>query len=112
MLRIIDLYTINKIFSASAVKLSINARGLYIHCLLYHFGPLTATTQNAFAFSMPKSFFGDYSKYDGVFKEMAMGGMVIIEEDYIYFENVWGRHINRDLLLKPTIEAAVGQNSL
>lgn len=100
MLKLISLWTLNKIFERAKTPVGGMAKMIYINCLMYHFDKLEATTQNAMAFEIFDTEL-DYEKFEKHFVELHKAGLVIIKEKSIYFENHWGQFIDRSLLDTP-----------
>lgn len=99
MLKLISLWTLNKIFERSKIPLSSMCKMVYINCLMYYFEKLEATKENAVAFDIFDSEL-DYEKFEKHFVELHKAGLVIIKEKSIYFENHWGQFIDRTQLEK------------
>jgi hypothetical protein len=100
MLKVINLYVIDKIFEESEIKLSSKAKMLYINCLTHHFKNKTATVANAVAFEMFEEDFGDFDKYKVLMQELHRAGLIEIGVNRIAFHNTWGKHIDRTQLEK------------
>ena len=100
MLKLINLYVIDKIFSELESKISPKAKMLYINCLTHHFREKSATVINAVAFDMFEEEFGDFSKYKTAMQELHKAGLIEIGLNKIAFHNSWGRHIDRSQLEK------------
>jgi len=97
MLKLISLWTLNKIFDRAKTPIGAMSKMIYINCLMHHFDDLAPTTENAVAFEI---FDGDldYEKFEKYFVELHKAGLVIIKEHSIYFENHWGQFIDRSQL--------------
>lgn len=103
MLTVINLYTIDKIFSEEAeFKVSPLAKVLYINCLIHHFKEKKPTVVGAVAFSIFINDIKDYAKFERLFQELHKAGLVIINETEVAFQNVWGKYIDRSKLDKAT----------
>lgn len=100
MLKLISLWTLNKIFERAKTPLSGMCKMIYINCLMYHFEKLEATSQNSMAFEIFDTEL-DYEKFERYFVELHKAGLVIIKEKSIYFENHWGQFIDRSCLDMP-----------
>jgi hypothetical protein len=101
MLTIINLYTIDKIFSEETdVNLSAEAKMLYVNCLIHHFRGKTPTVANAIAFSMLIGDMPKYKKFERLFFELHKAGLVVVDSMEVRFENHWGKHIDRSKLDK------------
>jgi hypothetical protein len=108
MLTVINLFTINNIFTQVATnKLSANAKMLYLNCLTHHFKDKKATIVNAVAFDMFKNDIPQYQNYQKQFEELHKGELVIIRHDAIGFINVWGKYIDRSQLEKVGVDTYV-----
>lgn len=108
MLTIINLYTINKIFTEVATnKLTINAKMLYLNCLTYHFKNKKATIVNVIAFDMFKNDIPNYEIHQKTFEELHKSELIIIRHDAICFVNVWGKYIDRNQLEKVGVDTYV-----
>ena len=97
MLKLISLWTLDRIFDRAKTPLSGMAKMIYINCLMYHFDKLEPTTENAVAFEIFDTEL-DYGKFETLFVELHKAGFVIIKEKSIYFENHWGQFIDRSQL--------------
>lgn len=112
MLKIINLYVIEKIFNEdSIIKIGSRAKMLYINCITHHFRNKPATNVNSIAFSIPIIDIKNYSSYRNDFLELESGELIVIENDKIKFVNHWGKHIDRTLLDKVAIEEYLGSYS-
>lgn len=100
MLKLINLWTLNKIFERAKSPLSGMCKMIYINCLMHHFQELEATTEKAVSFEIFDSEL-DYEKFEKYFVELHKAGLLIIKEKSIYFENHWGQFIDRSQLSKP-----------
>lgn len=101
MLTIINLYTINKIFTEVAtIKLCTNAKMLYLNCLTHHFKDKKPMVVNAVAFDLFISEIPQYEKYQRLFEQLHKAELVIIRYDAVGFVNVWGKYIDRSQLEK------------
>jgi hypothetical protein len=105
MLKIINLYIIDRIFNQVAkCKLSPKAQMLYINCLTHHFKHLEAKTYNCNAFDLMVDEFPNYDRYVDLLKELDEASLVEIYNGKILFYNVWSPFINKLLLDNPTQE--------
>lgn len=93
MLKVIDLYIIDQIFSESPVKLSATAQALYLNCLIWKFKDQPATELGAFAFEVGYSTC-NHDKFKKQFDELQAAGLITYEQAFIRFENVWSKHID------------------
>jgi hypothetical protein len=100
MLKILNLYTISKIFENAERKISSRAKMLYINCLMHYFKDKSATVSNAVAFELFEEDFKDYEKYKTLMQELHKAGLISIGIKSITFNNVWGKHIDRTQLEK------------
>ncbi len=104
MLKLINLYVLDRIFSESDSQISPKAKMLYINCLTHHFKEKSATVSNAIAFEMFEKDFGDFSKYRVPMQELHRAGLIEIGANKIAFHNKWGQHIDRSKLEKVSAE--------
>lgn len=105
MLKIINLYIIDKIFNqVASCKLSAKAQMLYINCLTHHFRHLEAKTYNCNAFDIMIDEFPSFDKFKDLLKELDNASLVEISNGRILFYNVWSQFINKSLLDNPTQE--------
>ncbi len=112
MLKIINLYVIDKIFSDEAIApIGAKAMMLYINCLTYHFKDKKATNVDAVAFSINIASIKNYSLYRNDFYELEKAELISIENDKVKFINHWGKYIDRTLLDKVAIEEYLGSYS-
>jgi hypothetical protein len=100
MLKVINLYVIDRIFSDSESKISPKAKMLYINCLTHHFKEKSATVSNAIAFEMFEEDFGDFSRFRVPMQELHRAGLIEIGVNKIAFHNTWGKYIDRTQLEK------------
>ena len=100
MLKVINLYVIDRIFSDSDSKISPKAKMLYINCLTHHFKEKSATVSNAIAFEMFEEDFGDFSRFRVPMQELHRAGLIEIGVNKIAFHNTWGKYIDRTQLEK------------
>lgn len=112
MLKLINLYVIDKIFNEdSLIKIGSRAKMLYLNCITHHFRNKTATNVNSIAFSIPIMDIKNYNIYRNDFLELESAELINIENDKIKFINHWGKHIDRTLLDKVAIEEYLGSYS-
>jgi hypothetical protein len=105
MLKIINLFIIDKIFNKVAnCKLSPKAQMLYINCLTHHFKHLEAKQYNCNAFDFMVYEFPNYDKYVTLLKELDNASLIELSNGRILFYNVWSSFINKSLLDNPTQE--------
>lgn len=105
MLKLINLYVLNKIFTEVAeIKLGATARAFYVNCLTEHFKDKKPTTKNAFAFSILNSDIPNIEKYSKILKDLQKADLIKIDVGNICFYNVWGKYIDKTLLDKETEE--------
>lgn len=108
MLKLINLSVIDRIFNEdSKFKLSAKAQALYVNALIHHFRDLPAKVHNSVAFELFKSEIKGFENHKKTFEELHNAGLVIINGDNIYFNNLWGAKINREQLEKSKPEEAV-----
>jgi hypothetical protein len=107
MLTVINLYTIDRIFEEAEVKITPLAKMLYINCLMHHFRDKKPTVTSAVAFDLFMNDIPDYKRYEKLFEELHKGGLVIIGDTRVSFNNLWGRHIDRSMLEKVSAEEYV-----
>lgn len=100
MLKIINLYVIDKIFENLEVKVGATSRMLYINCLTHYFRDKSAIVSNATAFELFEEDFKDYTKFKKNMQELHKAGLVTIGIKSIVFNNHWGQHIDRSQLEK------------
>jgi hypothetical protein len=93
MLKLISLWTLNKIFDRAKIQIGGMAKMLYINCLMHHFQKLEGTLENSVAFEIFDSEL-DYDKYEKYFVELHKAGLVDIRQHSIYFENHWVNFID------------------
>lgn len=105
MLRIISLHTLKQIFETEVrVSLSPMAQMTYINCLMYWFDGMPLDLESANAFDIVKAQMKSYPANEKYFKEMETAGIVQINSETITFFNYWRKHIDKDLLNKPSPE--------
>ena len=107
MLKVINLYTIDKIFEEAEIKLTPLAKMLYISCLMHYFRDKKPTVASAVAFDLFMNDIPDYKRYEKLFEELHKAGLVIIGDTRVSFVNNWGRHIDRSMLEKVKAEEYV-----
>lgn len=107
MLSIITLFVIEKIFSGAG-PIGLEARGLYIHCLIHRFSKLEAKTANTTAFEIHNDDIKNFEKHKKLFIQLEKAGLVSVSVNTINFHNMWGTHIDRTKLEKSKPEEFVG----
>lgn len=111
MLRVISLHTIKQIFETeSLTQLSPMAKMSYISCLMYYFEDMPLDLESANAFDIIKAQIKSYNTTQKYFNEMQEAGLVKINPETITFFNHWRKHIDKDLLKKPTPEQYLNQS--
>jgi hypothetical protein len=102
MLKLLTLDTINKIFKNQEKPISALSKMIYINCLTFHFENLSATFNNACSFELFNSDI-DIKKFQKNFVELHKAGYVIMKDNSVYFENLWGQLIDRSKLKKDAV---------
>lgn len=112
MSHIVNLWVIDQIFEQECkVEVSNMAKMLYVNCIMKHFRNRPAKVTHATAFNIDKSDFGNYDKYAKHFNELQLAGLVEVLVDYITFNNVWGKYIDKSKLDKvASDEYVIGYN--
>jgi hypothetical protein len=96
MLSIITLETIDKIFSERfECKVQPMSKILYINCLMGHFKNLEANEKNAIAFELFYSDIKGYETWKNNFTELHKAKATTLTPQFIIFNNLWGRYIDR-----------------
>jgi|688.fasta_scaffold593076_2 hypothetical protein len=100
MLKLISLYTINKIFSVDSLINNLNPKCkiAYIQCLTYHFEDLEPKIVNLQSFDIPKKVINIKSME--LFKQLEQAGLVIINDNSLTFVNHWHKYIDKSQLEK------------
>lgn len=102
MLTVINLFVIDKIFNEVAeATINASARALYVNCLTHHFRDKSRSVSCAIAFKLYKQDF-NFDRYKKQFYELEKAKLVCVAQDYIEFNNCWGKFIDRTLLEKQT----------
>jgi hypothetical protein len=108
MLKVINLFTVDKIFTEVATKkLSTNAKMLYLNCLTHYFKDKKPTVVNAVTFDLFKNDIPNYENYQRLFEELHTAELVILRHDAVSFLNTWGKYIDRTQLEKVTADTYV-----
>lgn len=103
MLKIINLFVIDKIFTeVSEINLSAISKMLYINCLTYHFKDKPAKVSSSVAFEILNKEVPNYNKYEKYFIELHKAELIVLSDSKILFNNVWGQYIDRSKLEKVT----------
>jgi hypothetical protein len=99
MLTLINLYTLDKIFNEEAkIRLEGSPRALYVNCLTHHFRDRKPTVANAIQFEIFKKDIKGYKGLEKNFQLLQAAELVVIGQESIVFNNVWGQHIDREKL--------------
>jgi len=108
MLRLFTLYTFKKIFENVEFELSNNAKMLYINLLIFHFEKLPISEKNSHGFKIVKNDFNslDFENKDLIDLERA-NLILMNHDDCIYFNNVWGKWIDRTMLVNDSLVNAL-----
>lgn len=113
MLKVINLYVINRIFNeASILKLTASEKMLYINCLTYYFDEKKANVINNAPFEIKKSEIKKYEKFEKSFMNLHLAELVIIKKESIYFNNCWDNYIEKSLLEKVPVDSYIGNVNL
>lgn len=107
MMTIINLQTIDEIFCNVQIKISSQAKMLYINCLIYHFKGKSPKISNATAFSIKNYEFKNFEKYKKQLHELEMAELINITSEEVLFCNAWGKYIDRTKLDKVSPEEYV-----
>lgn len=103
MLRVISLHTIKQIFETEALtQLSPMAKMSYISCLMYYFEDMPMDLESTNTFDIIKAQIKSYNTTQKYFNEMQEAGLVKINQETITFFNHWRKHIDKELLNKPS----------
>lgn len=109
MLKVITLYTIERIFNEdSEQKLSPMAKMVYISCLMHYFKDKPAKISSIAAFEILEEEMKSFEKHRKSFLELSRAGLVTIGKNSVIFKNLWGKHIDHSLLEKQSVESYLG----
>ena len=97
MLKVINLYIIDKIFENTQKNLSAQARYLYIGSLMKHFKNKEASFENSHAFELTESDL-EYRAFSKHYNELEKANLITVMLPLIRFENAWGQLIDRTKL--------------
>jgi hypothetical protein len=92
----------------SAGPIGLEARGLYVHCLIYHFSKLEAKTANITAFEIYNTDIKNFERHRKTFIQLDKAGLVSVNLNTVAFHNMWGAHIDRTKLEKSKPEEFIG----
>lgn len=99
MLKVINLFIIDKIFSKYGQgKLSPKAQMLYINIIMHHFRDLEAKSVNCAAFSMNNNTFPNFNKYKALLSELSEYDIIQVTDTNVIFYNLWSPYIDAKLL--------------
>ncbi len=87
MLKVLNLFVVDKIFNEASDKLGGMSRALYINCLTSHFRDKKAIAVHARAFEMFEQDFEDFGKYRKYFQELHKAGLITINDNSIQKQN-------------------------
>lgn len=112
MSHIVNFWVIDQIFDQDCKEQVSNmSKMLYVNCLMKHFRNRPAKVTHATAFNIDKTEFGNYNKYANLFEELSRAGLVMVLGEYVTFNNMWGKYIDRTQLEKvSTFEYVAGYN--
>ena len=109
MLKLINLYVIDKIFNeVSEIRLSALSQALYVNCLLHHFRNKEASRANVFSFEIQIKDFKNYDKFKKNILELEEATLISINNGAIAFNNTWGAYLDWDSIDKQGVK---GTNS-
>lgn len=109
MLKLINLFVIDKIFSECVISnIGARAKMLYINCLMHHFRNKKATTIDSVSFSIRIVEVNNYYNFYPDFVELEKAELVVLENESIKFINLWGKYIDKSQLDKISIDEYVG----
>ena len=101
MLKLISLYTLQKIFETEALcKVSPMAQMCYIRSLTYWFEDMPETTEAAEGFQIIRAQIKNAKSNYKYFEELEKAGLIQIGPEHITFFAKWHRHIERERLEK------------
>jgi hypothetical protein len=104
MLKQLNLYVINKIFTEVAqISLSAKAQMVYLNCLTHYFKDKEHTEENCQSFTLE---FADHPKlenYKKEWEELQIAGLVVQDYKCLIFRNAWITYIKRpaDMVIQP-----------
>ena len=112
MLKVITLYTIQKIFELEATDtVSQMTKLVYINTLMHYFEDKEATTANCGTFEILKADIKNPTRTMKYFYELENACLVVIGENTISFENKWYKYIDKSKLDKISPEEHVAMAS-
>lgn len=99
MLRVINLFVIDQIFSNCEVRLTPQQQMIYINCLIHHFRDKKPIESSAVQFEIFKNDFPKFETFRKNLEQLHQAKLIRIDEDRITFLNMWGQYIDRTLLV-------------
>jgi hypothetical protein len=96
MLKIISLWTIQKILEPHKKSLGAHAQMIYINCLIFHFQNLEPIESNSVAFEISKLEL-KFNNYVSQYKNLSDVGLIEIKPTSVMFYNIWSKHIDKSL---------------
>lgn len=113
MLKFIDLWTIDKLFSDAPIKLSIRSQILYIRALMFYWREKSASISNLTSFELSAVDL-PYEANKKELEELSKAELITIKSDkmvYI-FNDLWAKYIDKDRIPKVSAESFVGASAL
>ena len=96
MLKIISLWTIQKILEPHKKSLGAHAQMIYINCLIFHFQNLEPIESNSVAFEISKLEL-KFNNFIFQYKTLSDVGLIEIKPTSVMFYNNWSKYIEPSL---------------
>jgi hypothetical protein len=104
MLKQLNLYVINKIFTEVAkISLSAKAQMVYLNCLTFYFKDKEHTEENCQSFYLEFLEHPKLTNYKNEWLELEKADLIISNAEHIFFKNVWIAYIKKpfDTMIPP-----------
>lgn len=96
MLKQLNLYVINKIFTEVAkISLSAKAQMVYLNCLTFYFKDKEHTEENCHSFILEFSDHPKLENYKKEWEELQIAGLVVQDYKCLIFRNAWISYIKK-----------------
>lgn len=108
MLKVITLWTIQKIFEDAKIKIPASSQMLYINCIMHHFDKKPPRIEFTQAFEIPYNAFPKFNSFKNQLDILQQAGLIKYSGDAVMFINLWTKYIDTNRLTEIQTESYSG----
>lgn len=98
MLKLINLYVIDKIWKEATIRISTSSKMIYLNCLTHYFKDKAVTIENTMDFKLYFSEHNELKPFYKNFEELQKAGLVEVKSNAVLFLNLWYSFIDKEKL--------------